>query len=105
MRGDDGLVVKLEAMNGLYLLQTLSTPMCGSVRTLQEDGDAAGNAGAKRAALWHFRLGHLETDAVRELSLQENTIPKLPVVPRCVCTGYVYGKMNRKPFPSLPLSL
>ena len=51
LRRDDGLVVQLEAVDGLYLLQTLATPMCGSVLALQKNGDDAGKEGAKRAAL------------------------------------------------------
>ena len=66
----------------------------------EEDEEKAG----KQAGLWHFRLAHLGADAVRRLSIEDNAIPWLPIVPRCVCTGCIYGKMVRKRFPSLPLS-
>jgi len=38
---------------------------------------------------------------VRRLSLEDNDIPSIQRVPRCVCAGCVYGKMARKPFPSV----
>ena len=53
----------------------------------------------RESALWHFLLAHLGVDAVRKLSKGENGIPTQTEVPRCVCTGCVYGKMTRKPFP------
>ena len=58
----------------------------------------------RESPLWHFCLAHLRVDAVRKSSKGENGIPTLPEVPRCVCTGCVYGKITRKPFPSLPES-
>ena len=47
MRRDDGWVVKLEAVNRLYLLQTLSTPKWGSALVLLGGGDTAGKGEAK----------------------------------------------------------
>ena len=67
----------------------------------EEDEEKAASI---EAALWHFRLAHLGGDAVRRLSMEDNAIPRLRVVPRCVCMGCIYGKMIRKPFPSVPLS-
>jgi len=101
---DDGLSVTLREVNGLYILQTWSAQ--GSVRALAVHGgeEDKEKAASKEAALWHFRLAHLGADAVRRLSMEDNAIPRLPVVPRCVCMGCIYGKLVRKPFPSLPLS-
>ena len=101
---DDGLSVRMQEVNGLYILQTL--PAIESARSLvahgsEEDED---KVASKKAALWHFRLAHLCADAVRRLSMEDNAIPRLRAVPRCICTGCIYGKMIRKPFPPLPLS-
>jgi len=87
LRRDDGRGVRLEEVNGLYVLQTRSA--LKSERTLVAQGDEEDEekAASKKAALWHFRLAHLGADAVRKLSMEDNAIPKLPVVPRCVCTG------------------
>jgi len=38
---------------------------------------------------------------VRRLSLEDNHIPSIQKIPRCVCAGCVYGKMVRKPFPAV----
>jgi len=54
---------------------------------------------SKKAALWHCRLARLGTDVVHKLSMEDNAIPKLPVVPRCVYTECIYGKIVGKPFP------
>lgn len=103
LKKDNQLIVKLEGVNGLYVLQVRPRQENGKALVVQEDGENAEQAGAKRAALWHFRLAHLGTEAVRKLSREDNEIPKLAVVPRCVCLGCIYGKMSRKPFPSLLL--
>jgi len=64
-----------------------------------------GEGAAKEAARWHFRLAHLGAQAVRRLLLEDNDIPSIRKVPHCVCAGCVYGKMARKPFPSVLLWL
>jgi len=58
----------------------------------------------RESELSHFRLAHLGVDAVQKVSRAENGIPTLPEVSRCVCTGYVYRKMTRKPFATVPES-
>jgi len=60
-----------------------------------------GKGAAKEAVPWHFRLAHLGAEAVGRLSLEDNDIPSIWKVPCCVCVGCVYGKMARKPFPSV----
>ena len=60
-----------------------------------------GEGTAKEAAPWHFRLAHLVVEAVRKLSIEDNDILSIQKVPRGVCPGCVYGKMARKPFPSV----
>jgi len=104
LRRDDGLCVRVEEVNRLYVLQTRSTLRSDRTLAVQGDEEDEEKAVSKKAALWHFRLAHLGVDAVPTLSIEDNTIPKLPVVPCCICTGCIYGKMVHKPFPSLPLS-
>jgi len=104
LRRDDRLGVRLEEVNGLYVLQTGSALRSERILAVQGDEEDEEKAASKKAALWHFRRVHLGADALRKLSMEDNAIPKLPVVPRCVCTGCIYGKMVRKPFPSLPPS-
>ena len=101
---DDGLSVTLKDVNGLYILQ-----MCvvwKSVRALAaQDGEEDEEKASKQVALWHLRLGYLEADAVRRLSMEDNAIPGLLVVLCCVCMGCIYRKIVCKSFSSLSLSL
>ena len=98
-----GSWIEVVEVDGLYVLRTRAD--------LVSKGDGSGamavmgdQEAAKKSALWHFRLAHLGVDAVQKLSVQDNCIPRLPEVPRCVCTGCVYGKMTRKPFHPVPPS-
>jgi len=104
LRRDDGLGVRLEEVNGLYVLKTRSALKSDRTLAVKGEEEDEEKAASKKAALSHFCLGHLGADAVRKLSMMHNAIPKLPVVPCCVCTGCIYGKIFRQPFPSLPLS-
>ena len=101
---DDVLNVTLREVNGLYILQTCLA--WESVRALAaQDGEEDEEKVGKQAALWHFCLVHLGADAVRRLSMEDNVIRRLPIMPCCMCMGCIYGKIVHKPFPSLPLSI
>ena len=78
---DDGLSVTLREVNVLYLLQTQSAQ--GSVRALAAHGgeEDEEKAASKEAALWHFCQAHLGADAVCRLSMEDDSISRLPFVP------------------------
>lgn len=84
LRRDDGLVVKLEEVNGLYILRTLPDLKYGNALLVQEDEENAEKGRAKEAAVWHFGLGRMGTDAVQRLFTENNEIPRLEVASRFV---------------------
>jgi hypothetical protein len=77
---------------GLYKLRTkclLNTEVC----SLEEQKDV------EKAMLWHYRLGHLNFEALHKLS-QQKTVKGLPTLPKLkiVCETCQKGKQTRKKF-------
>jgi len=101
MRYSNGSFVGVAEANGLYVLRPVRGEVLGHLGVNNAFALDTGEGAAKEAARWHFRLEHLGAEAVRRLSLEDNDIPSIRKVPRCVCAGCVYGKMARKPFPSV----
>jgi len=105
MRYSNGSLVGVAEANGLSVLRPMRGEVLGQLGVNNAFALDTGERAAKKATGWHFRLAHLEAEAARRLSLQDNDIPSIRKVPRFVCVGCVYGKMASKPFPSLlPLS-
>ena len=73
---DNGLLIDLVKINGLYILREANNKV---FRHLSTKGLAVetGEATTRKAALWHFRLAHLGEDAVQKLSLEHNDTPSL----------------------------
>ena len=60
--------------------------------------------GNKTASLWHYRVGHLGMGAVGKMSMLVDGVPSIvPMREQCICEACLYGKMARKPFPTLPV--
>jgi len=101
MRYSNGSWVEVKEANELYVLRPMRGEVLGHLGVNKAFAIDTGEGAAKEVARWHFRLAHLGAEAVRRLSLEANDIPSIWKVPRCVCTGCVYGKMTQKPFPSI----
>jgi len=101
MRYRNGSLVEVAEVHGLYVLRPMRGEVLGHLGVNNAFALDTGEGAAKEAARWHFRLAHLGEEAVRRLSLEDNDIPSIRKVPRCVCAGCVYGKMARKPCPSV----
>jgi len=95
------LVGVLAEVNGLYVLRPMRGEVLGHLGVNNALALDTGEGAAKEAVPWHFRQAHVGAEAVRRLSLEDNDIPSIWKVPRCVFTGCVNGKMARKPFPSV----
>ena len=62
--------------------------------------EATGN---EIANLWYYQLGHLGMGAVGKMSTLADGVPSiLQSKDWCICEACFYGKMARKPFPTLP---
>jgi len=101
MRYSNGSVVRVVEANGLYVLRPMRDEVLGHLGVNNAFALDTGEGAANVAALWHFRLAHLDEEVVRTLSLEDNDIPSIRKVPRCLSPGCVYGKMTNNPFPSV----
>jgi len=101
MRYSNGSWVEVMDANGLYGLRPIRGEVLGLLEVNKGFAIDTGEGAVKEAALWPFKLVHLRGEAVLRLSLEDNNIPSLLKVPRCVCTGCVYEKITRRPFPSI----
>jgi len=101
MRYSNGCLVGVAEANGLYVLRPMRGEVLGHLGVNNAFALDTGKGAAKEAARWHFRLAHLGAEAMRRLSLEDNDIPSIWKVPRCVCAGCVFGKMVRRSFPSI----
>ena len=105
MRYGNGSLVGVAEANGLYVLKPMRGEVLGHLGVNNAFALDTGEGAAREAVRWNFRLVRLGAEAESRLSLEDNDIPSIRKVPRCVCVGCVYGKMARKPFPSaLPSS-
>jgi len=105
MRYSNSSLVGVAEANGLYVLRPMRGDVLGHLKVNNAVAMNTGKGAATVAAQWHFRLEHLGAIAVPRLSLQDNDIPSIWKVPRCVCTACMDGKMDKKPVPLvLPLS-
>jgi len=105
MRYWNSSLVGVAEVNRLYVLRPKRGEVLGHLGVNNEFALDTGEGAAKEATRWHFRLVYLGPEAVRRLSLEDNDISSIWKVPRCVCAGCVYGKMERKLFLSVLPSL
>jgi len=101
IRYSNGCVVRVAEANGRYVQGPMRGEVLGHLGVNNGFTLDTGEGAAKEAARWHFRLAHLGEEVVHTLSLEDNDIPRIRKVPRCVGAGCVYGKMTRKPLPSV----
>ena len=97
----NGCLVEVAEANRLNILRPMRGEVLGHVGVNKAFALDSGNEAAKEAARWHFTLALLGAEVGRTLSLQDNNISRIRKVSCCVCRGYVYGKIARKPFPTV----
>jgi len=97
----NGCLVEVAEANRLNILRPMRGEVLEHVGVNKGFALESGEEAAKEAARWHFTLAHLGAEVGRTLSLEENDISRIRKVSCCVCRGYVYGKIVRKPFPSV----
>ena len=52
---------------------------------------------------WSYQLGHLGMGAVAQMSTLADGVPIISLSQdQCICEACPYGKMSRRPFPTLP---
>ena len=91
-------MAEITRVGNMYIVR--SSAAIPAVFALQDSTESDGN---ENASLWHYRLGHLGMGAVAKMSTLAEGIPKIPPLQdRCICEACLYGKMARKPFPTLP---
>jgi len=99
MRYSNGSLVGVAEANGLYVLRHMRGEVLGHLGVNNAFALDTAEGAAKEAARWHFRLAHLGAEAVRRLSLEDNDIPSIWKVPRCVLPGLCVWKNGKDAIP------
>ena len=91
-------MAEVARVGNMYVVRSSAAiPAVFSVQDLTKTG------GNENASLWHYRLGHLGMGAVAKMSTLVDGVPSITLSrDECVCEACLYGKMARKPFPTLP---
>jgi len=96
-----GSWVGVAEANRLYVLRAMMGEELGHLRVNKAFALNTGAGATKEATQWHCRLAHLSVAAVHRLWLEDNEISSIRTVSHSVCASCMYGKMARKPFPSV----
>ena len=99
MRYSNGSLVGDAEANRVYVLRPMRGEVLGHLGVNNAFALESGERAAQEAARWHFRLKDLRAEAVCRLSLEDNHIPSIPKVPRCVCAGCVYRQSGKEAVP------
>jgi len=99
MRYSNSSLVGVAEANGLYVLRHMRGEVLGHLGVNNAFALDTAEGAAKEAARWHFRLAHLGAEAVHRLSLEDNDIPSIWKVPRCVLPGLCVWKNGKDGIP------
>ena len=91
-------MAEVARVGNMYVI--LSSAAIPAVFAIQDQKPAT--TGNEKASLWHYQLGHLGMGAVAKMSTLVDGVSSISPSPNiCICEACLYGKMTRKPFPSL----
>ena len=90
-------MAEVARVGNMYVVR--SSAAIPAVFSLQDPAKTASN---ETASLWHYRLGHLGMGAVIKMSELADGVPSIPLSrDQCIYEACLYGKMARRPFPTL----